>query len=80
LTPGLRTRGRIEADVGASVDDILDRNLEEMSAGETEKEVFDFFFDGVTFLCFCHFVKNVQKLLEPIRRLLNLQLQRQRSM
>jgi chromosomal replication initiation ATPase DnaA len=72
LTPGLRTRGRIEADVGASVDDILDRNLEEMSAGETEKEVFDFFF--------CHFVKNVQKLLEPIRRLLNLQLQRQRSM
>jgi hypothetical protein len=30
---GLRTRGRIEVDDGGSVDDILDRNLEEMSAG-----------------------------------------------
>jgi len=30
---GLRTRGRIEEDVGASVDDILDRNLDQMSQG-----------------------------------------------
>ena len=39
ILSGLRTRGRIEEDVAASVDDILDRNLEEMSAGLSRLKV-----------------------------------------
>lgn len=37
--PGLRTRGLIEEDEGASVDDILDRNLDQMSQGLSRLKV-----------------------------------------
>ena len=36
---GLRTRGRIEEDTDASVDDLLDRNLDEMSVGLSRLKV-----------------------------------------